>query len=229
MNEVLLGVSGDTMRVALQPGTHQFVVTFVEYTYQAQMNLQWDAGVAQQQNIPWWRVFPVAPGSPAPIEVVVNGMASRQACAARTETLSAADALIATPEPTSISVPAPQCAHVFSSYMTPSLVTSAAATTTAFGVIKADTLYTVVGKLLGGTDASKYTVTIGGWPCPVANVTEGMDANNVTLQTLTCVPPVLPAATYAVVVSVDGYGAVRPVMANVGPTVPNKAPWLAQT
>ncbi len=124
-------------------------------------------------------------------------------------TLTATNALLPTPEPTSVPIPAPTCGYVFSSYQTPSLTKPLPTT----AITTAGTL-SLTGAFLAGLDTSRYTVTIGGQACPVVSIaTNTTDANS---QDLVCTLPALPAGIWSVVIAVSGFGNTRaaPVLAS---------------
>ncbi len=194
------------MNISLPVGLAKIQVTHVEWAGGAGVRLRWDAGVGMQQALPWWRVFPQPPGSPARIQATINGVTVVPGCGGSSISLpTTVAAVVPTPEPTSLALSAPACSFVYSSHMTPTLTTALPFTS----IIAAGQL-SLTGALLANTTASAYTVTIGGQACPVVSVTE-VNATNGT-YTLNCSLPELPAGRWPLVVGVEGYGNLRPAL-----------------
>lgn len=198
-------------KMELQPAHHFIQLTYVEWEGNANLNFRWDNGVQPANNpagIPWFRIFPFAPGMPADISVKVNGAPALHNCPARTHTFDRTDAYAPTPEPLTVSVGAGTCTHVFSSYMTPTL--SQALPTGAINTQTAGPTVSFTGSLLGDLEPTNYDITIGGQPCAIVSVVNATTSTaTLNYQTITCSWPPLPGKKWPVVIISKGYGATR--------------------
>lgn len=165
-----------------------------------------------------WYVYPIMPGTAAPITVTVNGAPATQQCNDSTVTINNPLALTTAETSGNLAVPGPQCAFVYSSFLTPKL--TALPLRNLADSVTTPTTFSFQGQLPSSTS---YTIMVGSKPCVVTSVTPTAGTQN-TL-TVNCTLPLLPAGNYLLQVLADGYGAAMPIPMTVNggpmPTIVN--------
>ncbi|KXZ47885.1 hypothetical protein GPECTOR_32g498 [Gonium pectorale] len=200
-------LSTQSFSTSLTAGMHKFMVVYSEVFSGSTVDMWWDAGDGKGANrrLPWTSATPFPPATPVPLTVTVNGVPAVHDCPNIPLTLAAPDAVAIVPgEATSISVPAPTCAYVFSSYST-AIITATAGVPPPSGV-GLPSLITLTGSWLT-SDAANISVSVGGQPCTNVTLVPTATAG---LSNVTCILPSLPGNLQRTVsVTVAGRGAAR--------------------
>lgn len=188
----------------LPAGFSKLEVVFSEWTGWAYSAIGWDAGTGSGTwvDLPWSQVLPFLPGTPLPVNALVNGVPAVPACpGGNTIDLSGAGAAQPGEMPVATLPGGGQCSFVYSSFRTPTLTTWVNPAST---LPSPPTTLTLTGNLLGGLAAANYSATVGGAAASIASVT-----GNATVQSVAVGLPPLPAGTYPVLLGASGFGYAR--------------------
>ncbi|KXZ47884.1 hypothetical protein GPECTOR_32g497 [Gonium pectorale] len=204
VDDVMIGYNWQTLRVALTPGLHKFVVYYWESGVYALFDLNWDAGDGKGANrrLPWSTTTPFPPATPIAVNVTVNGVPAVHNCsnAAPLALAQPGSVTIVPEDPTELSVPAPVCAYVFSSYLTPYI-----ANTTGI-VTPLPNITTLTGVWLT-ENVSDISISIAGSPLMDAVL---VPTGQPGVANLSFTLPSLPGFTLRTLnITVKGRGAVR--------------------
>eukprot|EP00798_Chlamydomonas_sp_ICE-L_P010964 gene10964-17075_t len=198
--------------VELTSGWHSFTILMLNQYYGA-FNFKWDGGPSQGvpgQNFPWSSTVSSTPGSPSSVSVSVNGIPGTYDCVSSVLELAEEGSETQYPtEPANATLEGPRCWFVHSSFRTPKLTMEPQVTgywNESMGTIfdlSSDATLSVVGALLAGSsNASKYSISLGGIDLSGAQVSD----ISTTEVNLTVPAMLMVSGTWPIRVHVDGYG-----------------------
>lgn len=220
----------------IETGIYKIVITYVEWTGAARINLQVASAnlttgvlLGSAQPLGWQKVSPVPPGTQLPIEMSINGVPAVAACPQKDLQLQQPTSPLIGAEPPTASTPNGTCAFVYSTYLTPQLMAVKTLIGTLIpkgitpnsGPIPYSNVDLYANLTVPSSDMSKVKVMIDNEACNLTsladvNVTSYTRINgafvNFTVQKVSCSAPFLPPGTaYPVRIMVDGRGYTRSI------------------
>ncbi|KXZ54727.1 hypothetical protein GPECTOR_4g796 [Gonium pectorale] len=221
VDDEFIGNQWTSLSTNLSPGVHKIMVTYVEWTGYAYLQLQvsymQDNGYMSSWASPeWQKMSAVPPGRALPVKLTVNGVEAQMDCPATTVALKPPYLPAVSYEPATVNLPGDVCTYVYATQLTPTLVSLkpmalGGVTTPVFTAPNAN--ISIYGQLLLNPSlpaTPQLNITIGNQSCIISDVSTYV--YNATLNTtrVNCTLPPLPVGTWPISILVDNVGLTRP-------------------